>query len=168
MTKHLITSILHRFPDESLLISFYSNRLSRDPLRMVEDGVKQRLTQSLNMLPPTATCHTVDNGVMATPVVSRYAGAAAPASLIPSLCPFHPPRRSLLSKPRPSWVWFETVSKVVPSFHCTSTSSSSLRHSLKRRLVSSLFHSGRYTDMYIEFACILFIPSAYNERRGRV
>lgn len=48
------------------------------------------------MLPPTATCHTADNGVMATPVVSRYAGAVAPASLIPSLCPVHPPRRSSL------------------------------------------------------------------------
>ncbi|OAD54983.1 hypothetical protein WN48_05863 [Eufriesea mexicana] len=48
------------------------------------------------MLPPTATCHTVDNGVVATPVVSRYAGAVAPASLIPSLWPFHPPRRSSL------------------------------------------------------------------------
>ncbi|CAK9833437.1 hypothetical protein ANTRET_LOCUS10116 [Anthophora retusa] len=80
--------------------------ISNNEISQESSGVSQRveskhLTKQLspecqNMLPPTTTCHTAGNGVAATPVVSRYTGAVAPASLIPSLHSFHPPRRSSL------------------------------------------------------------------------
>lgn len=65
---------------------------------------------------------TFDNGVPPTPVASRYAGAAAPASPHPFSPRFIRPG-GVLSQTT-SWVWLETVSELVSTFELTYSASS--------------------------------------------
>lgn len=112
-----------------------------------------------SMLPPTATCHTVDNGVMATPVVSRYAGAVAPASLIPSLCSFHPPRRSSLETTSSLGVVRNSVEDCV---QFTSYLNSFSFYSLESR-VSFHFFSLKSFGKTHQRSRVYSLPSVHNE-----
>lgn len=115
------------------------------------------------MLPPTATCHTVDNGVMATPVVSRYAGAVAPASLIPSLCSFHPPRRSSLETTSSLGVVRNSVEDCV---QFTSYLNSFSFYSLESRVSFHFFSLKSFDKTHSVRVCTLYL--AYITKRERL
>lgn len=115
------------------------------------------------MLPPTATCHTVDNGVMATPVVSRYAGAVAPASLIPSLCSFHPPRRSSLETTSSLGVVRNSVEGCV---QFTSYLNSFSFYSLESRVSFHFFSLKSFGKTHSVRVCTLYL--AYITKRERL